>query len=316
VPLGDPMPSGALPGSSARPVPGDLPSVVASVNGEEIGRADFENALKALEASAGGPVPVNQRDQIYRRVLDELIAYRLLLQESRTRKIQVNDTEVDERFQSLTGRAGSEEALKGMLARQNLTLEQARAEMKNQLIVSRLLDTQLASATAVKESDISAFYKENPSEFQVPAQVRASHILVSASQTDDAATKNAAREKAAGILKRARAGADFAALAKEFSQDPVSAANGGDLGFFKQGDMVGPFNDTAFALAPGTISDLVETDFGFHIIKVLEKQAARAVPLQEARASIEQYLQNRGRQEQMQQFVQSLRSKGKIDVFI
>jgi peptidyl-prolyl cis-trans isomerase C len=188
--------------------------------------------------------------------------------------------------------------------------------MKNQLIVSRLLDTQLASATAVKESDISAFYKENPSEFQVPAQVRASHILVSASQTDDAATKNAARAKAAGILKRARAGADFAALAKEFSQDPVSAANGGDLGFFKQGDMVGPFNDTAFALAPGTISDLVETDFGFHIIKVLEKQAARAVPLQEARASIEQYLQNRGRQEQMQQFVQSLRSKGKIDVFI
>jgi hypothetical protein len=126
-------------------VPGDLPSVVASVNGEEIGRADFENALKALEASAGGPVPVNQRDQIYRRVLDELIAYRLLLQESRTRKIQVNDTEVDERFQSLTSRAGSEEALKGMLARQNLTLEQARAEMKNQQIVSRLLDTQLAS---------------------------------------------------------------------------------------------------------------------------------------------------------------------------
>ena len=315
-PMGDPMPSGALPGSSVTPVVGELPAVVAQVNGEQISKADFEDAVRTLEARAGGPVPSNQRDQIYRRVLDELIAYRLLLQETRSRNIAVNDAEVTAHFESLTKQAGSEDALKAMLARQNLTLDQARAKMKSELSVNKLLESEVVSKVSVKESDVAAFYKQNPSEFQVPPQVRASHILISVPRTADADTRKAAREKAAGILTRARAGEDFAALAKEFSQDPGSAANGGDLDFFKQGDMVGPFNDTAFALEPGAISDLVETDFGFHIIKVFEKRPARSVTLQEARPSIEQYLQNRSRQQHVQQFVQSLRSKSKVDVFI
>ena len=118
------------------------------------------------------------------------------------------------------------------------------------------------------------------------------------------------------MLKRARAGKDFAALAKEFSQDPGSAVNGGDLGVFRQGQMVGPFNDVAFKLAPGSISDVVETEFGYHIIKVVEKQPARAVPLDEARPRIEEHLQNLNRQRETQTFVRNLRTKGKVEVFI
>jgi parvulin-like peptidyl-prolyl isomerase len=168
VPLGDPMPPGARPGSGVRPVPGEIPAVVATVNGEQISKADFEKAVRTLEARAGGPVPPDQRDQIYRRVLDELIAYRLLLQESRSRKIQVDDTELNSRFESLTEQAGSAEALQGMLARQELTLEQARAEMKNELSVNKLLESELASKVSVKESDIAAFYKEDDSPDERP----------------------------------------------------------------------------------------------------------------------------------------------------
>ena len=109
---------------------------------------------------------------------------------------------------------------------------------------------------------------------------------------------------------------DFAALAKQHSQDPGSAVNGGDLGFFQQGQMVGPFNDVAFKLAPGEVSDLVETEFGFHIIKVAEKQAPRAVPLEEVRQRLEQYLERQNREQQTDAFINGLKTKGKIDILI
>lgn len=317
---GSPLPPGAALSSAAapvaKPVPTTLPSVVARVNGDDISRADFEKALRNLEGRAGGPVPATERDRIYRGVLDELIAYRLLLHESRSRKVAVPDAEVAERLDSIRKQFPTEAAFTAMLAEQQLTLDQARTEMRNEMSVARLLETEIAPKVSVSDSDIATFYKQNPSEFQLPPQVRASHILISAPQDADAATKTTARGQAAGLLTRARAGEDFAALAREFSQDPGSAVNGGDLGFFKQGDMVGPFNDVAFSLAPNAISDVVETDFGYHIIKVVEKQAARSVPLEEARPSIEQYLEGLSRRQHTQTFLETLRDKGKIDVYL
>jgi peptidyl-prolyl cis-trans isomerase C len=113
-----------------------------------------------------------------------------------------------------------------------------------------------------------------------------------------------------------KAGKDFAALAKQHSQDPGSAPKGGDLGFFQQGQMVGPFNEVAFTLAPGQVSDLVETEFGFHIIKVAEKQAPRTVPLEEVRPQLEQYLERTNREQQTDAFVNGLKTKGKIEILI
>jgi peptidyl-prolyl cis-trans isomerase C len=118
------------------------------------------------------------------------------------------------------------------------------------------------------------------------------------------------------VLKSARAGKDFAALAKEFSQDPGSAAQGGDLGFFAAQQMVPEFSNAAFKLKPGAISDIVETQFGYHIIKVIEKQPARTVKLEEVRPQLEQQLLQANRQREVQAFVQALRQKGKIEVFI
>ena len=160
------------------------------------------------------------------------------------------------------------------------------------------------------------FYAKNPDQFKQPERVHASHILISVPKGADAAAKTQARTKAADILKDVKGGKDFAALAKEHSQDPGSAQNGGDLGFFQQGQMVGPFNDVAFTLAPGAISDLVETDFGFHIIKVIEKQAPRAVPLDEVRPQLEQYLERQNREQQTDAFVNGLKAKGKIEILI
>ena len=145
----------------------------------------------------------------------------------------------------------------------------------------------IAGKSAVADADVRAYYDQNKGRYGVDEQRRASHILITPENGD----KAGARTKAEGILAvvKAKPG-DFAKLAREQSRDPGSAAQGGDLGFFGKGMMVKPFEDTAFKLKAGETSDLVETDFGFHIIRVTDVRPAQAKPLEEVRPEIEREL--------------------------
>ena len=310
-------PADALLGAQPpKPVPAQIPEVVARVNGENVTKLDFDRAIAAIEARNGGPVPAEQRDQIFRSVLDQVIAYRLLVQESRARKLSADEAEIEARIKQIQGQFPSEEAFKQMLTSRQTTLEQMRGDLRQDLVVQKMIENEVAAKAAVTPAQVTDFYAKNPDQFKQPERVRASHILIMVDKNADAAAKTAARTKATDILKDLKAGKDFAALAKQHSQDPGSAQNGGDLGFFQQGQMVGPFNDVAFKLAPGTISDLVETEFGFHIIKVAEKQAPRAIPLEEVRPRLEQYLERTNREQQTDAFVNQLKTKGKIEILI
>ncbi len=133
-------------------------------------------------------------------------------------------------------------------------------------------------------------YEERRAEFDTPEQVHARHILVSLPPGADPAAKAAAREKLLAARKRILAGEDFAKVAGEISDDPGSKANGGDLGFFRRGQMVRSFEDAAFALKPGELSEIVESDFGLHLIRVEEKRAPLAVPFDQAQARVAQDL--------------------------
>jgi peptidyl-prolyl cis-trans isomerase C len=299
-----------------KPVPAQLPDAMARVNGETISKTDFDRAVTALEARNGGPVPAPQRDRVFRDVLDQLVAYRLLMQESRARKLAAADAEVDARIKEIQAQFPSEDAFKQMLTSRKTTIDQVREDIRQDITVQKLIESEIADKVAVKPEQVTDFYTKNPDQFKQPERVRASHILIMVPKGSDEAAKTAARTKAAEILKDVKAGKDFAALAKQHSQDPGSAQNGGDLGFFQQGQMVGPFNDAAFTLTPGTVSDLVETEFGFHIIKVAEKQTARTVPLEEVRPQLEQYLQRMNREQQTDAFVNGLKAKGKIEILI
>jgi peptidyl-prolyl cis-trans isomerase C len=300
----------------AKPVPAQLPDVLARVNGETISKPEFERALATIEARAGGPVPPEQRDQILRNVLDQIVSYKLLVQESHARKVDATDAEVDSRVQEIQGQFPNEAAFKQMLTARQTTLEQLRSDARQDIAVQKMIDAEVAPKSAVKPEQLADFYAKNPDQFKQPERVHASHILIGVPRGADAAAKAQARAKAEQVLKDVKAGKDFAALAKEHSQDPGSAPNGGDLGFFQQGQMVGPFNDAAFSLAPGMVSDLVETEFGFHIIKVAEKQAPRSIALEDVKPRLEQFLLERNRQEQTDAFVKGLRSKGKIEILI
>ncbi len=300
----------------AKPVPAQLPDVVARVNGETITKSDFEKAIKVAEQRAGTPVPPEQRDRIYRDILDQMIGFKLLGQETKARKVAVSDADVEARIIGFKQQFPSEDAFKQALAQQHVTVEQITSDAREELAIKKLVDDAIAAKVAVKPEDVQTFYEKNPKSFQESERVRASHILITAPKTADAATKAQAKAKAEAILKDIKAGKDFGALAKQHSQDPGSAANGGDLGFFQQGQMVGPFNDTAFSLKPGAVSNVVETDFGYHIIKVIEKQPGRTVPLEEVKPKIEQFLEAQNRDKQTGVFVNGLRTKGKVEVFI
>ena len=148
---------------------------------------------------------------------------------------------------------------------------------------------QVRDRVTVTPQDVERFYNQNIEQYSTPEQVRARHILLKTEGKDEAAVRAAAER----VLAEVRApGADFAALATKYSEDEASKARGGDLDFFSRGRMVPEFEQVAFALEPGAISDLVKTPFGFHVIQVTEKRAAATRPLDEVRDQITE--QNRG----------------------
>jgi peptidyl-prolyl cis-trans isomerase C len=300
----------------AKPVPTQLPPIVARVNGEEIKSTDLESAVKDLEGRAGGPVPAEQRDRVYRGVLDDMIAYKVLQQEAKTRKIAVPDADVEAQVAKIRSQFQTDAQFQQALAAQKLTVQGIRDEARDGISVDKLVESEIGTKVTVKPEAIADFYQKNPDKFQQGPRVRASHILIAVPENADAAAKTAAKTKAEGLLKDIKGGKDFAALAKENSADPGSAQQGGDLGFFEPGQMVPQFDKVAFALKPGELSDVVETQYGFHIIKVVEKQGARVVPLEEVKPQIEQYLGQQNRQQETQAFVTALKARAKIEILM
>lgn len=310
--------AGAQTGAAAEPVkalPETLPDVLAKVNGEAVTRKELEDYVRNLEGQAGGPIPADQRDRIYRGVLDQLVGYKLLLQEAKARKVVVADADVDARIAEVKKQFPSEDLFMQTLIDRKMTLEQIKADARRDLSIARLIEAEISQRVALKPGQAEDFYKNNPDRFTEPERVRASHILIAA-ENADAAAKAQAKTKAGQILKDLKAGKDFAALARQHSQDPGSAVNGGDLGFFAQGQMVGPFNDVAFSLKPGATSDLVETQFGYHIIRVAEKQPGRTVPLEEVRPRLDEYLKHQNRESETESFVKALRAKSKVEILV
>ena len=311
--------AGAQTGAAAEPVkalPEKLPDVLAKVNGEAVMRKELEDYVRNLEGQAGSPIPADQRDRIYRGVLDQLVGYKLLLQEAKARKVVVADADVDARIAEVKKQFPSEDLFMQTLIDRKMTLDQIKSDARRDMSIARLIEAEIAPRVAVKPGQVEEFYKNNPEKFAQPEQVRASHILIATAENADAAAKAQAKAKAEQILKDLKAGKDFATLARQHSQDPGSAVNGGDLGMFPQGQMVGPFNDAAFSLKPGATSDLVETQFGYHIIRVAEKQPARTVPLEEMRPQIEEFLKHQNRESETESFVKALRAKSKVEILV
>jgi len=308
--------AGAPAEAAVKPVPAQLPAVVAKVNGVDITRNEFEMAIRTLEQRAQGPVPPEQRDGIYRQVLDRIIGFHLLAQEARTRKVMAAPWEVEKQLADLKKQFPSEDAFSKMLQARGVTFDQLKKETEDTLAVNQMLEKEIEPQVKVGDPEVKSFFDQNKARFHQQDSVHASHILIRADEKADAATRAKAKAQADSILKQLKAGAKFADLAKKLSQDPGSAANGGDLGFFARGQMVPAFDQAAFALQPGQTSAVIESPFGYHIIQSHEVKPGRDLGFDDVKAQIKDYLATQQREQKSQAFVDQLKAKGKVQILL
>lgn len=175
--------------------------------------------------------------------------------------------------------------------------------LSNDFLASQYLTKEVVDKIKVTEDDMKLYYKTRQDELKTPETVRARHILIMVDKSASEDVKKKAREKAESILKKASAGEDFAKLASESSDDSKSRAKGGDLGFFSKGRMVPEFEKAAFALKPGEVSGIVETQFGFHIIKVEEKKESVLEPYDKIKDKVREKVFNDFKTARVDEFV-------------
>ncbi|UCG50311.1 MAG: peptidyl-prolyl cis-trans isomerase [Phycisphaerales bacterium] len=191
-----------------------------------------------------------------------------------------------------------------------------REQLGRQLTYEKLLEPQWAGKIDFNDQDAKKYYDENLKRYTSPEQVRASHILITPDKSDPNTDPNQAKAKALAktrdLLKQINEGADFAELAKANSKDPGSASRGGDLDYFPRGKMVAPFDKAAFELEVGKISDIVETNYGYHIIKVTDHKEAGVTPFEEVSDGIIEELTQRKKSEFAKEYIESLRAKADI----
>ena len=308
APAGEPQTDGA-PGA-------ELPEVVARVNGTPIDRFEFERAVRAQELQAGQPVPPQFREAVYERVLDRLVAFHLLIQESAARDVAVTPEEIDVEIDRIRTTFPSAEEFEVQLNTWQTSLEVLREEARKDLVVAKLIELAITPRLSLNEAAVRGFYEQHQDQFTEPNAIRASHILIGVPEHADDATRSAARERAEIVLADAQRGGSFSELARTHSDDEATAATGGDLGFVVQGQMVPPFEEALFALEVGTLSDVVTSPFGFHIIHVVEDRPERVVPFNEASGTIRLMLLDRERDVLTASFIDELKAASTIEVFL
>ncbi len=301
------------------PAPATAQEVVARVNDREIKRNELNAALQGMVMQMnqqGRSIRPDQAAAFERDVLEELVGRELMLQEGRQRTVADLDAKVKQETDRVTAQIGGEEQLTKALADAGVTRDDYALRVRENLIVQDTLRAIVEENSKVSDEEIQPFYDANKDKFKQPPTVRASHILlrVPPQAGDDA--KAAKRAQIEALQARLKNGEDFAALAKEFSEDPGSKERGGDLGFFAQGRMVPEFDLVAFALKTNEVSDIVTTQFGFHILKVTDQQPAKDLNFDEVKENIAQGLKRRKSSEAVNKHVAELRKTAKVEILL
>jgi foldase protein PrsA len=236
--------------------------------------------------------------QVGPQAVDQLIVERLIDKEAAKQNVSITDADYDAEIAKIKEQNAWDDAtFTTQLESAGFTLDELKEQMKPQLILTKLVEPQIQ----VTDEEIKTYYDENKTQYETPEQVKASHILVET------------KEEAADLLAQIKGGADFAELAKAHSKDPGSAVQGGDLGFFGKGQMVAPFEEAAAALEIGEVSGIVESEFGFHIIKLTDKKAAATATFEEKKEEIRETVFQQKLGERTTTYVEELRSAAKIE---
>ncbi len=275
--------------SAARGTPDEVAMIV---NGSEIYTWELALLLPQIETEMAARGVDPKGEIVIRSVLERAIDNRLLAQEAARRGIEPNTDRINQKMAKMAEAAGGRADLEAELIKTGITYSQLESTVRQADLVQTLVETEVAAVKPLTPEDVSAYYNEHLDRFKNQDKIHTRHILFLVEEGDGPARKQAARDKAVAARARAVAGEDFAALAIELSEGPT-ASKGGDLGFTARGQMVKSFDDAVWGLEVGEISEVVESRFGYHVIKVEEIVIGSTVPLDEARPAVEDLLRQR-----------------------
>ncbi|MCM2359593.1 MAG: peptidylprolyl isomerase [Geobacteraceae bacterium] len=288
--------------------------VVAKVNGTAITRAEVERATQVLLTQSRAPQNLAPalRKQAEDAALDQLISAELLYQTGLKLEIKDLDKQVEAKISQAKTQFPTPAEYEAALKANGLTEKDLVEQFRKGVVINSLLEKEILSKITIPEADVKKFYDENQDKFKRPESYHASHILIGVDPQAKPEEKQKAKEKAEAVRKKILAGEDFAALAKAESSCP-SKEKGGDLGTFGKGEMVPQFEKAAAALKPGEISEVVETQFGYHVIKLAEKKDAGLVTLDESKEKIQNYLKQNKYQQAFIDYLDALKKTATID---
>ena len=310
-------------GCKKKEEPKILGPVVVTVNGTAIREgqvlAEIQPILDVLAQNDSQKLPPAWVEQFIKQqrqtATEKLVVAKLLDDKVKEANIVVTEEQaMDELKKALAEQEEPKtiEEFKKELAARKESFEEIMQKIRTAISYEKLFEPYIAGKINISDSDANSYYALHTKEFETPEQVRASHILISVKETDSNEVKAQARAKIETILAKLKAGADFAELARTDSNDTGSAKNGGDLAFFSKGIMTEPFEKVAFELKPGQISDIVETEFGYHIVKVTDRKDAETIPFEDVKEQIIKNLKRDKEDKLAEKYIKSLKDNAKI----
>jgi parvulin-like peptidyl-prolyl isomerase len=300
---------------------GNHPGDAVRVNGVAISYqrfigfyTEYRNAKGVAVGARGDQLQLLTR--LRREAMDQVIEQELVGQSAERLGIEVSAEEVDAAVSKFRSVFDSPEAYARKLDTEGYTEESYRKHVERMIAAKKYLDGVRIAASAVSDEELEAYYRDNEHRLTFPEQVRVRHILLTWKPLGKRDDRAAIREQMVPILERARGGEDFAMLARELSDDYATKRNGGDTGLFRRGQMAPAFEQVAFSLEPGEISDIVETPFGVHIIRLEERREARLLPLDEIREQLREHIREQNADAAVKSEMARLHAAADIEILI
>ena len=300
---------------------GIYPGDAVRINDETISYQRFQGFYIEYRNSQGVAVGArgDQLDlltRLRREAMDLLIEQVLVAQAAAKAGVETDPAEVEKAFADLRSIFPSDQSFEMKLKGDGFTADSLRRHLGRMMAAQTYLNQVRARNWDVTDEDLEQYYHDNEYRLTLPEQVRVRHILLTWKPMGKPDDRAFIREQMQPILERARAGEDFAAMARELSDDYATRQSGGDTGFFHRGQMTKAFEDAAFALEPNEISDVVESPFGVHIIKLLERQHEELLAFEDIRDQLRQHVSDERAEEAVQDLIQALKDKAEIEILI
>lgn len=311
-------PPASTPAPSAEAAAGtDL--VVVRVAGEPITEKHVVAAINALSRQKQLPADTQQERNVnlFKGAVDNIVIATLLKNEARRQNLEPDQEKVEQQWQQNLKKFSSQADFQKALAAQGLTDVQLRKNIEENMKMQQVLDLAAKNAQPVTDADVQKFYDDNSQKFSRQEQVHAAHILLQVDKNNTPEQKAEIKKKLEDIRAEiVSKSITFADAAAKYSQDSADAKQGGNLGFFTRGQMVQPFEEAAFGAEPGSLSQVVETQFGYHLIQVIEKKPAGKIQFEEVKADIKRLLDQMSVRKATQEYVNDLKAKATIENFM